>query len=162
MNLLTHIALGYIIAASLGYTVCDDVFWAIVFCATIPDADVFVSNYLFRKVRHRGIFHSLFVVPIFALLPSLILATSFYQFVKISLICTLSLLTHLLTDILSPRHLEPMFDDIPVLAHQGVLLFFPFSKMVLNYTVSNKSFRMINVLIFVFGFLLWIKRVFYS
>lgn len=160
MNLLTHIALGYIIAAGLGYTVCDDIFWAIVFCATIPDADVFISNYIFRKVKHRGIFHSLFIIPIFAILPSFIIATTVEQFVRVSLICTLSLLTHLLTDIISPRRLEPMLDDMPVLAHQGVLLFFPLSKIVFNYTVSNKSFRMMNVFIFAFGFLLWIVRVF--
>jgi inner membrane protein len=82
-------------------------FWLLVLCANLPDIDVLFSLFggrLFSLQHHRGITHSFFFAPVFALLP----ATLFYvvgklrNFKLLWLTAFLGLVIHIFFDLVTP------------------------------------------------------------
>lgn len=82
-------------------------FWLLVVCANLPDLDVLFSLFggrLFSLQHHRGITHSFFFAPLFALLP----ATLFYVFGKLRhfkllwFTAFLGIVIHIFFDLVTP------------------------------------------------------------
>ncbi len=155
MNLLSHLAIGYIIAALLGWNFRDKVFWAIIFASVLPDADVFISNYITGRIRHRGRFHSLFMVPVLAFFSSLLWATTVTEFVYSMVVCSIAILFHLLADIVLPKIPDPIIEEVGPMDHTGVMLFWPIKRTRFVFVVSNRLYKWLNLSIFFIGIFIW-------